>query len=363
MANLEDGDSLGPWEDANLRATAQTEAGLGTDAGLPPQIRFRSSIAKLVRKRIAVRGDTVEPDFASVSLLVPSPPDAAATYEPKRVPRLDNGMHPISGKLWFVGAGPGSGHWIPAEIPDDDDLFNFVTDDLALGDVPAIIFDPRHPELHVRHYPHGLNNPDNFEDLSIANRAVTIDAVTAAIETTHAEKMIPPDAQPKSMPLWYNRDKWLPFKDAEDRVQTYLEIALNAAFPTCTVRTEQDMPEGRLDIEIIENNPLDRSEVTQHGILELKVLRSYGQGGSAYTKKYTSGWIRSGVEQAAAYRDSKGAKWGALVCFDMRSEDIGEAACFKPVRALAKTLDVHLRRWFMYATSKQLRSARAAAKA
>lgn len=363
MANFDYDNSLGPWEDANLRATARSEAGLGTDAGLPPQVRFRSSIAKLVRKRIAVRGDASEPDFASVFLLMPSPPDSAAAYAPKRVPRLDNGLHPINGKLWFVGAGPGSGHWIPAEIADDDDLFNLVTDTLDLGDIQAIIFDPRHPEPHVRHYPYGLNDPDNFEDLSIANRAVTIDAVTAAIETTHAEKMITPDAQPKSMPLWFDRDRWWPYKDAEDRVQTYLEIALNAAFPTCTVRAEQPMPEGRLDIEIIENNPIDRSEVTQHGILELKVLRSFGQGGSVYTKKYTSGWIRSGVEQAAAYRDSKGAKWGALVCFDMRTHDIGEAACFKPVHTLAKSLDVHLRRYFMYATSKQLRSARAAAKA
>lgn len=362
MANAEEGNGLGPWKDADLRVTARADAGIGADAGLPVDIRFRSSIAKLVRRRLAVRGSAHEPNLAAVFLLMPSPPDAAAPYAPKRVPRLDNGLHAINGKVWFVGAGPGSGHFIPAELDDDDDLFKFVTDTLGLGEVTAMIFDPRHPELHVRYYPKGLTELEAFADLPVAGNDVTIEAVTAAIETTYAEKMITPVAQPKAVKLWHNRDKWWPFHDAEDRVQAYLEIGLNAAFPTCTVRAEQSMPEGRLDIEIIENDPIDRSKVTQHGILELKVLRSFGEGGSTVTKKYTNGWIQSGVEQAAAYRDRKGANWGALICFDMRCENVGDAACFKHVRPLAKTLEVHLRRWFVYATSKQLRSALAAAK-
>lgn len=362
MANAEEAASLGPWKDANLRATANADAGIGADAGIPSAIRFRSSIAKLVRRRLAVRGDATESDLPAVFLLKPSPPDTAAVHGPKRVPRLDNGMHEIAGKVWFVGAGPGSGHFIPATHADDDELFKFVTDTLKQGDAPAIIFDPRHPELHVRYYPNGLGEIDSFEDFPIAGTEVTIEAVAAAIDMTHAEKMITPGAQPKAIKLWHNRDKWHPFENAEDRVQSYLEIALNAAFPTCTVRPEQPMPEGRLDIEIIENDAVDRSKITQHAILELKVLRSFGQGGSVVTKKYTNEWIRSGVEQAHAYRASKGAKWAALVCFDMRCEDVGDAACFKHVRTVAKTLDVYLRRWFLYATSKQLQSALAAAK-
>jgi hypothetical protein len=128
------------------------------------------------------------------------------------------------------------------------------------------------------------------------------------------------------------------------------------------VRSEQSMPEGRLDIEIIENDPIDRSKITQHGIIELKVLRTYGQGGNEVSKKYTRDWVRSGVEQAAAYRDSKGAKWAALVCFDLRCDDTGDASCFRHVCTLARSLQVHLRRWFVYATSKHLRGALSAAK-
>jgi hypothetical protein len=362
MANGDEPTSLGPWKDANLRVTAQAGAGTGADAGVPHAVRFRSTIAKLVRRRLAIRGDAPEAPSVSVFLLMPSPPGTAMDFSPKRVPRLDNGMHEISGRIWFVGAAAASGHWIDAEFEDDDTLFSFITDTLKLGAAAAIVYDPQHPEVHIRHYPNGLADLESFDDVPLANAAVTIDAVTAAIETTHAEKMITPDAQPESIPLWFDPKKWWPFRNAESRVQGYLEIALNAAFPTCTIRSEQAMPEGRLDIEIVENDPVDRMIVMQHGILELKVLRSFGESGRTVTKTYTSNWIKSGVEQAAAYRDSKGAGWGALICFDMRCDDVGDGACFTHVRTLAKRLEVHLRRWFVYGTSKQLRSALAAAK-
>ena len=31
---------LGPWQDAHLRATTETDAGLGADAGVPAEVRF-----------------------------------------------------------------------------------------------------------------------------------------------------------------------------------------------------------------------------------------------------------------------------------------------------------------------------------
>jgi len=365
MASAEDRlEELGPWKDANLRATANADAGIGSDAGLPTSVRFQSMIAKLVRRHRALvnsAGAAVRP---AIFLLMPSPPISAAPHQPKRIPRLDEGVETLSGRLWFVGAAPGSGAFVPAEFDDDDALFEFVTDTLGLANAQAILYDPAHPTPHLRHYVNGLADLSAFQDLSLDNAEVTIETVTQIIDNTHAQKMITPDAQPKAMGLWFDRDKWRPHRNAEDRVQGYLEIALNAAFPTCIIRAEESLPEGRLDIEIIENDPTDRSRITQHGVLELKILRSYGETGKRVTKQETLDWIKSGVEQAFAYRDSasKGALWSALLCFDMRVEDVGDAKCFSHVRKLAASLDVHLRRWFLYATSKQIRTARAAAK-
>ena len=228
--------------------------------------------------------------------------------------------------------------------------------------MPAIVFDPRLNDPHLRHYPNGLNAVGTFNEITIKSVQVTFAQVSDAINRTYLEKMKTPDAQPQTAKLWKNGSKWRPFRDAELRVQMYLEIALNSAFPTCTVRPEQSMPEGRIDIEIIENDPNDRSIITQHGVLELKVLRSFGETGTKMTEKFTKDWIKSGVQQAAAYRDGKGAKWGALLCFDMRSKNIGDTDSFKHVTSLAKKFKVCLRRWFMYGTSAQLRSAVISAK-
>lgn len=273
---------------------------------------------------------------------------------------LDNGQSELSGRLWFVGPSPSSGRYVHCSAEDDDALFTLV-ETMSLGDVEAIVFDPRVPS-ELRHYSKGLNLADECSLIQISSVEVTLESVVEAVEKTYRQKMITPDAQPKEAPLWANEGKAWPKHNAEGLVQMYLEIALVTAFPTCIIRPEQGMPEGRLDIEIVEQDPLDRSIEQQHGLLELKVLRSRGATGRPYTDKFSKDWIKSGVEQASEYRDRKGAKWSALFCFDMRADDVGEAKCFLHVKKMAAELGVHLRRWYMYSSSAKLRSASVAKK-
>ncbi|MEM7701307.1 MAG: hypothetical protein AAF251_05160 [Pseudomonadota bacterium] len=359
--SAKDDSDLGPWEGDDLETSAKDVVGSGADAGLPEEIRFRSTIAKLVRRRLAVCNNEDQTPSLAIFLLEPSPPETASAYDPRRVPMLDTGRHDLGGRIWFVGAGPGSGHWIAANFDDDDEQVRFVTDALRLGDTPAIIFDPEHPEAHIQHYPNGLDQLEVFKDVSVASTEISIAAVSDIIENTHSEKMITPKAQPETMRLWADSKKWWPVKNAEAKIRDYLLVALNAAFPTCTVREEQDVISGRLDIEIVESDPVDRTRVSQHGVLELKVLRSFGETGRSKDGKETRDWVKSGVEQAASYRNDRGAAWGALICFDMRKEDEGDNACFGHVLSIAKTLNVHLKRWFLFGRYKDYRSAVATA--
>ena len=357
MVHSETRNDLGPWSDADLRSTTEENAGLGVDARVPTNIRFRSNVAKLVRRRSSTQDARTDVNLPAIFLLQPSPPDATSGMQLTRVPMLDNGRHELNGKIWFLGAGPGSGHFIPFGDESDDQLFRFVTDTLGLGDIPTIVFEPRLDNPCLRYYSSGLNDLANYEDLFLLGTQVTFDSVSAVVERTYSKKMKTPDAQPTAGKLWKDQRKWWPRQDAEYRVQMYLEVALNTGFPTCVIRSEQSTPEGRLDIEILEHQANDHSVVTQHGVLELKVLRSFSASGSDVPQQFTRRLIKEGVEQAAAYRSSKGAKWSALVCFDMRKHDGGDSSCFKHVRTLAEKLNVYLRRWFMYATSRQLRSA------
>ena len=270
---------------------------------------------------------------------------------------LDNGLTSINGRVWYVGAVARSGQFGEFEGNDDAAFFDFVTIELAEGATQAILFDPRPTTPQLRLYIKGLGDIDEYEHVELG-ADVSLVNVMSAIDGTYRDDLITPEVQPAAMKPWYNNDKWFPCQNAEDIVQGYLKVGLNRAFPTCEIRHEQTMAEGRSDIEIEERDPLNRGSVTRHALLELKVLRSFGETGNTYAPAKTLAWIESGVKQAFSYRESKGSSWSALCCFDMRKDNDADA-CFEHVKPLAESLKVTLKRWFLYAKSDYLRSAQA----
>jgi hypothetical protein len=268
---------------------------------------------------------------------------------------LDNGLTAITGRIWFVGAGPASGYYIETNTTEDDALFNLITETLDHAATPAIVFDPRLSVPEVRYYSKGLGSLDSYETVKVSDVDIGIEDVLTVIDAVYKSCLVTPEVM-TDQSLWHNKDKFWPSENAEAMVQGKLHAGLAGAFPTCTVRPEQTMAEGRLDLQIERSEPLDRSKVTVHAILELKILRSFGQTGRVVSKKYTRDWIEEGVKQAAAYRNGKGARWSALFCFDMRKENSG-AKCFDHVKELAANLDVFLRTWFLYSRSVHYRRA------
>lgn len=345
--------SFGAWTAADLGQTASAYAGLGADVGLPAPVRFLGGVAKLIRRRLAEAGVDLDPKRPAVFLLEPHGAAIAPGQDPLRVPMLDNGLTPVTGRLWFVGEVVASGKYVDVDVADDE-LFRIVTETLQLGDVPAVLYDPRTAIGTIRFYSQGLSHLEACDTATVHGAEVSLDRVLEAVEHVYQTQLITPDAQPKAGKLWQDADKWRPTKDAEDRVLLYLNVGLATAFPTCTVRHEQTGVPGRLDLEIEERDPLDRSKLTRHAVLELKVLRSFWSSGAPVTDTETRDWVESGVKQAAAYRTDRSAAAAALCCFDMRKECSGDQ-CFAHVSDLAKTLNVRLRVWFLFATSRLYR--------
>lgn len=345
-------DSLGPWADADLGKTAHADAGIGADDGLPSDVRFVTNVAKLLRRRRAQPGAEKDLEEPAIFLLQPIPPGPeSAPKTTKRIPMLDNGLTIVNGRIWFIGAGPGSGHYLEYEATNDDNLFRLVTDTLGQAATPAILYDPRLEVPEARFYPLGLGEPDKYRIVPIGTVEISFEEVVNAVEGVYKSCLVTPRAQSKVGKLWNHQAKRWPSKNAEAIVQLHVKAGLAGAFPTCTVREEQPMAEGNLDLEIEQSDPLDRGKVTRHAVLELKVLRSFRATGGAVTDNETLDWITSGVTQVNAYGQGKGAKLSALLCFDMRKENTGEK-CFDHVRELAASLNVCLRRWFLYAKSK-----------
>ena len=353
--------STGAWANDNLQKTSASQAGVGADAGLPDAVRFVAGVAKLVRSRRASGAAADDAQQPAIFLLSPkftagTPLTGTAAATPKRVPRLQAGLEAVTGRIWFTPATAVTGTYIPHNFTDLDELFRFVTDDLSLGNVPAVLYNPLEVPATLAFYEFGLLREEEVQDSLLDQADITLEKIFEALDVIHRENLITPEVQGKVGQLWENRDKYWPVELAEDTVQHYLKIGLTTAFPTCTIRPEQTQATGRLDLEIEESDFQNPCAVVRHAVLELKVLRSFGSKGISVSQNKTDEWVLSGMKQAAAYRDNRKAKIAALCCFDMRSTDSGES-CFDAIAAPAATLKVNMRRWYLYSTSAAYRTA------
>lgn len=340
------------WSDEELRATALRNYGVGSDAGLPDELRFRIGVTRALRHRMAENRDGLlsEP---SVFVLCPNGPAGVPEASVETIPMLDNGRSPVEGRMWFVGAPVARGRGIGITGKSDIEIFAHAHDDLGIGDAPAVFFEPRVQTPQARFFPHGLGCPDACDTLLLSAEAIDIHDVLDVIERIYRSGLVTPDAQSQVGKLWANAKKYWPSSKAEELIQLYLRMGLAGAFPSCIVRPEQDQATGRLDLEIEEQDPDDRSNLVRHAILELKVLRSFYASGTPVSETVTKKWIKDGVTQAAAYRSERGARASALCCFDMRKD--GPQNCFAHVSTLATRVNVVLYARYLFATAKAYR--------
>ena len=340
------------WRDAELLNTIAESGGAGDDASQAHEVRFLRGVAKLVKRRLNMHdGDDNAP---AVFFLQPTLPPNTSTLALDFHPMLDNGETLDGGRAWFVGPVVLSGRSAHLPWESDEVVFALVVDQLSLGDVPAVIFDPRPDVPEVRFYRKGLGEPDSCDVVSIEFGAVHLDAVLDVVDRVHRRQLVAPDAQSQMGKLWQNKAKHRVAAKAELIIQMYLETALNAAFPTCTIRSEQPQVSGRLDIEIEEPDENNRAKIIRHALLELKVLRSFGSTGESVSVTEVLSWITEGIEQAHSYRVDRGTAASALCCFDMRKKLSG-TVCFESVRDRAGELEVTLRVWHLFASAKAYR--------
>lgn len=342
------------WPDRELLATAHANFGAGADSDLPEWLRFLIGVVRIIDNRAR---QAAEPEQTpAVFFLAPGGPASLATAELRSEPLLDNGLSELGGQLWFVGPVPHHGLALALpEWPSDAELFERIEGELAIGDLPAVLFDPRPDPPQLRHYPAGLADRDQVKIITSAGQPIDLDRVLDVVDLAHRANLEKPRSHPEPARLWQNGAKHRPKRDAEDRIQNILRIALQAAFPATVVREEQPQTSGRLDLEIEEAAP-EAATFIRHALLELKVLRSYTDSGSTVSAAKAAEAIEEGLRQAIAYRDERGTLASALCCFDMRKAHSGES-CFSPVATRAGKQKVALRVWPLYGTVDQFRRA------
>jgi hypothetical protein len=341
----------GAWSASELAETARTANPPGVDSDVPDEFRFRSGVARLVQTR---RMQDAHDDGLAIFLLTRLPSETNHSWE--RTPMLDNGLTQVSGRLWIVNPPVASGLSISIDGRTDQEVFELVTSELVLGEVPTIIVDYRTAIPQVRHYSNGLLSPDDYEAISLVSGSLPMNQILEEVERAYTEHLRTPEAQTSEGKLWKKSTHWWAASNAEKVVQLYLKVHLCGAFPLCKIREEQTQTSGRIDLEIEEPIRGVSGGFIRHALLELKVLRSHGESGKVYTSEQTLDWVKKGVEQASVYRQERGALASALCCFDLRTTDTGDD-CFTHVSTMATSLQVTLRRWFVYASSAAFRQA------
>ena len=346
---------LGEWQNADFKATALENAGIRTNSDLPDDTRFLTAVTGLVQRRIAEQKPEPSTAKLSVFLLHPQAPSDALGKNLKRAPMLSNGRDELEGRLWFVSAAVMSGRYIELDKDNDDDLFRCISDELRLGNIPAIIFEPRKKSAEIRFYPKGLDVLEECAVFALEKSTVSLDEVFDIIDKVYLHHIVTPESQTVAGKLWEKASDFIPIQNAENAIQWTLMVGLQAALPTFKVRHEQVQVSGRLDIEIEWSDPDMPANVIRHAIIELKVLRSRDGSGKSVSENKTKEWVSSGLKQAAAYRDERKALDAALCCFDMRNIKT-EEQCFDHIRDVASKLKVKLRVWYVYASSERYRN-------
>ncbi|WP_139319646.1 hypothetical protein [Stenotrophomonas sp. TD3] len=237
----------------------------------------------------------------------------------------------------------------------DKDIYEFYDEGLRLAksSLSQMIWKGKqHP------YPHGLADPDTFDDLSLNASELSLEHIKKMLDGAHSRLLITPTASDLARDLWEDKGKSIPIGLAEKGVQKILHAVLSSSlgFGSIVVRQEGTSEMGRYDFFLEEQDPVHPSVWTHHAVLELKVLKSFTESGNPVPAASNVDAVTDGLDQADKYRKDHSCRMAALCCYDMRkAPDVSGAIAHELDRA--KALDVAIWAWPLYSTAQQARRA------
>lgn len=347
-------------DDESLRATAELFAGAGADDELDAVGRFVRRGVGLIRKR-RTRSESASDGEGIALFVLARSTDVPGGLRLEREWMLDQAKVEISGRLWLTNESVNSAHHATHEY-ERNDLFEWVISELDLGEFPAILYDPATDGGEIRVYREGLSSPDEVEIYALASTdAPDFDAVRRVIDVVHHETLISPQHQIDHVSTWKSPPQYRASSHAEAIVQSHVRIALKLAFIFFEIEKEGPVDSGRFDLTI---SQVDFTSKTRkyHGVLELKVLRTFGANGSSYSDAQNSRALDDGLTQAISYRQDLPSDWAALCCFDMRRTEQDDRMCFAGIADRAVSEGISLARWRLFNSSKAYREARRASR-
>lgn len=247
--------------------------------------------------------------------------------------------------VYIVGRTSNANGWLLPSTSIDHQTNCKLICSSGLGDLPTVIIGLNSSEIIFM--PHGINSDDSGLAISLGDKGSPFDDSILTFELTHfAENNLASNDLRKD--LWQDASKHWPIEQAERIIQKFLLISLRQAFKRHTFLSETTVVlAGRVDITILPGSSTEAGR----SVLELKALREFGSTGEKVTSATLIQHIKDGVEQAYSY--FKDATHKYVCTYDMRSSK--DISIFTEAQTLANSLDVKIRSFQVFTTSKEVR--------
>lgn len=342
---MADADSLGGVSAEEVAAL--TEAiGVPADAGASLLTRFSRRVADLIATRQA-KGEN-----GQYAVFLQSDEVSAHAQRCKHVeaPLLANGADPISDAVWLATSNLMLSFRLCLAWSDQASLFDAIRG-VGLGHIPAIVVDFRGQVPIGRLYRSGLDSADVADDIALDDSPITPAQMKMALDRFYEASLRTPllIAEGHAMRVWKDAGRGIPEHRPEERIQGRLLDSLRGVFSRHDLRAEPVTDDGRADIVISRKTTTKGNlpAVIHEWVLELKALADMTSTGNPSTTDIPAA-VRSGLEQALAYKQRLNALCAALCCYDMRVDDCGDAACFAHIASDAVASGLPLWRWYMF---------------
>lgn len=345
---------LGAWQGDRAQLATARRSLYGDIDDLPPELRFQVYVSRTVQAR-ECQADAETAGAAAFILVTPQQQDEFKTGR-----SFDRTVH--TGRVRLAGRVHFMTHRAASSVfeeytGDANGVFDRIAE-LQCDRLPALVYDPSAGKSTLTYYPQGTHTDDGLVEVRLDVGPVTEAEILSVIGAVYRAELCTPDNSGPTK-VWENANKGHPIKEAERTVQQFLRVGLAARFHWCTIRAEQSSKLGRTDLEVVDDRTGEAGVITHYALLELKVLRSFSHSGTAYQEADTNDAISKGVNQAHSYGVNNNSLLRMLCCFDMRTDDVGDAVTFAHVQTDATTLCVSLKRWYMYRSSDHMRDAMA----
>lgn len=334
----------------SLRATAVPLLPESGEAGFPADLRF----LRMCFRRLRARAEVVNPSDDGNGLAVfVLRKDWSLRPGWVREFRMHRAEQPFSSQIWMTNeVGHAADH--VAHEKSTSEITDYLIE-LGLGDCPTAVFDSSSPQGELMFYPEGAEKFMKSEVYYLATPdQLQVHDACSVIQYVYELSLKSPQHQVNKVSTWASPTKWWVSQTAEAQIQSLIRVALGARHLGLRVESEGDVDTGRFDLRLgwfLLGDSLPRWD----GVLELKVLKTYGENGGTHSWPDNLGALNKGLRQAHTYRDDSPADWSILCVFDHRK--LADDDCFADIREAAEVRGVELRSWRVYNSVEAYREA------